>query len=304
MVTATHEASHRLFQDHPEALAPVFEALGLPLPVKTDFHELSTDVTEIRPMERRADTVLMFEPDMGEHFVLAVEAQTKKDPDKAKSWAYYVAHLRAKYDLPVLLVAVCRDRSTAAWAMGPFECTVGPWTTQVTRPFVLGPQTVPEVADESVVVQQPAMAALSAIVHSQGRRAAAILETVARGLVSFEPDITKYWFEVVEVGLESTPAKENWRKLMQNVVTHFPGHGTLFEEKYLEGKAEGKAEDILRVLQVRGLTVSDGVHERITTCTDLDTLTAWFDRSLTATTAEDVLEEGSDVPMDDASEQP
>ncbi|MGP3734712.1 hypothetical protein ACTWJ9_16080 [Streptomyces sp. GDS52] len=308
MVTATHEASHRLFQDHPEALAPVFEALGLPLPEKTDFHGLSTDVTEIRPMERRADTVLMFEPDMGEHFVLAVEAQTKKDPDKAKSWAYYVAYLRAKYDLPVLLVAVCRDRSTAAWAMGPFECTVGPWTTQVTRPFVLGPQTVPEVTDESVVVQQPAMAALSAIVHSQGRRAAAILETVARGLVSFEPDITKYWFEVVEVGLESTPAKENWRKLMQNVVTHFPGHGTLFEEKYLEGraegKAEGKAEDILRALQVRGLTISDGVHERITTCTDLDTLTAWFDRSLTATTAEDVLEEGSDVPTDDASEQP
>ncbi|MGW5969788.1 hypothetical protein [Streptomyces sp. NPDC055186] len=304
MVTATHEASHRLFQDHPEALAPVFEALGLPLPEKTDFHELSADVTEIRPMERRADTVLMFEPDMGEHFVLAVEAQTKKDPDKAKSWAYYVAYLRAKYDLPVLLVAVCRDRSTAAWAMGPFECTVGPWTTQVTRPFVLGPQTVPEVTDESMVVQQPAMAALSAIVHSQGRRAAAILETVARGLVSFEPDTTKYWFEVVEVGLESTPAKENWRKLMQNVVTHFPGHGTLFEEKYLEGKAEGKAEDILRALQVRGLTVSDSVHERITTCTDLDTLTAWFDRSLTADTAEDVLEEGSAVPMDDTPEQP
>ncbi|MGC2997724.1 hypothetical protein ACPF8X_04765 [Streptomyces sp. G35A] len=41
MVTATHEASHRLFQEHPEALAPVFEALGLPPPLKTDFHELS-----------------------------------------------------------------------------------------------------------------------------------------------------------------------------------------------------------------------------------------------------------------------
>ncbi|MGW5210508.1 hypothetical protein ACWEQO_04635 [Streptomyces sp. NPDC004051] len=121
--------------------------------------------------------------------------------------------------------------------------------------------------------------------------------------MSFEPDITKYWFEVVEVGLESTPAKENWRKLMQNVVTHFPGHGTLFEEKYLEGKAEGKAEDILRALQVRGLTVSDSVHERITTCTDLDTLTTWFDRSLTATTAEDVLAEDPTAPTD-ASEQP
>ncbi|MFJ5558064.1 hypothetical protein ACIQCD_11710 [Streptomyces sp. NPDC093250] len=288
MVTATHEASHRLFQEHPEALAPVFEALGLPPPLKTDFHELSADVTEIRPVERRADTVLKFEPDMGEHFVLAVEAQTKKDPEKAKSWAYYVSYLRAKYDLPVLLVVVCRDRSTAAWAAGPFQCAVGPWTTQVTRPFVLGPQTVPEVTDETVVAQRPALAALSAIIHSQGPRAAAILEAVARGLVAFPPDVTKYWFEVVEVGLESTPTRENWRKLMQDVVTHFPGHGTLFEEKYLEGKAEGKIEDILRVLTVRGLVISDDIRERITGCTDLDTLTTWFERSLTAAAAEDL----------------
>ncbi|MGV9921126.1 hypothetical protein ACWDUK_28565 [Streptomyces cellulosae] len=300
MVTATHEASHRLFQEHPEALAPVFEALGLPPPAKTDFHELSPDTTEIRPVERRADTVLMFEPDMGEHFVLAVEAQTKKDPEKARNWAYYVSYLRAKYDLPVLLVAVCRDPSTAAWAMGPFECSVGPWTTQVTRPFVLGPQTVPKVTDEAVVAQQPALAALSAIVHSQSKRSAAILEAVARGLVSFEPDVTRYWFEVVEVGLESTSAKASWRKLMQNVVTHFPGHGTLFEEKYLEGraegKAEGKAEAILHALRVRGIAVSDEVRERITTCTDLDTLTTWFDRSLTVSRAEDLFADETPAP--------
>lgn len=290
MVTATHEASHRLIQEHPEALAPVFEALGLPPPLKSDFHEVSPDVTEIRPVERRADTVLRFEPDMGEHFVLAVEAQTKKDPDKAKSWAYYISYLRAKYDLPVLLVAICRDRSTAAWAMGPFECSVGPWTTQITRPFVLGPQTVPEVTDEGVVAQQPALAALSAIVHSQSSRAAAILETVARGLLSFAPDVTKYWFEVVEVGLESTPARKNWRKLMQDVVTHFPGHGTLFEDKYLEGKAEGEARGILRVLEVRGIAVSDEVRRRITDCTDLDVLGDWLDRSGTVERAEDLFD--------------
>ncbi|MFE9771283.1 hypothetical protein ACFYOV_06335 [Streptomyces sp. NPDC005931] len=295
MVTSTHEASHRLFQDHPEALAPVFEALGLPPPAKPDFHELSPDTTEIRPVERRADTVLKFEPDTGESFVLAVESQTKRDPDKAKNWSYYVAYLRAKYDMPVLLVVVCRDRSTAAWATGPFPCAVGPWTTQVTRPFVLGPQTVPHVTDETVVAQQPALAALSALVHSESPRAAAILETVARGLMSFEPDITKYWFEVVEVGLESTPARENWRKLMQNVVTHFPGHGTLFEEKYLEGVAEGEArgeaKGILRVLEVRGLPVSDGVRQRITTCTDLDVLNDWLDRSGTVERAEDLFAE-------------
>ncbi|MFJ9666397.1 hypothetical protein ACIRPP_17555 [Streptomyces sp. NPDC101219] len=131
---------------------------------------------------------------------------------------------------------------------------------------------------------------LSAIVHSQSSRAAAILETVARGLLSFAPDVTKYWFEVVEVGLESTPARKNWRKLMQDVVTHFPGHGTLFEEKYLEGKAEGEARGILRVLEVRGIPVSDEVRQRITDCTDLDVLGDWLDRSGTVERAEDLFD--------------
>jgi hypothetical protein len=68
----------------------------------------------------------------------------------------------------------------------------------------------------------------------------------------------------------------------------FPGRGTLFEETYLEGKAESKAESILSVLEKRGIPVPEVIRDRITTCTDLDTLTLRFDRSLTATTAEDL----------------
>ncbi|MFF6989556.1 hypothetical protein [Streptomyces sp. NPDC010273] len=304
MVTSTHEATHRLFQEHPEALTLVFESLGIPPPAKSDLGSITPDATEIRPMERRVDTVLKFEPAMGEGFLLAIESQTKKDPDKAKSWAYYVAHLSAKYDMPVLLVAVCRDRPTATWAAGPFECAVGPWTTQVTRPFVLGPGTVPVITDESTVTRQPALAVLSAIIHSDDRRAPAILETMVRGLLSFAPDTTAYWFEVMEVGLENTPAKEKWRELMSNVITHFPGHGTIYEEKYLEGKTEGRAEDraslILRVLEKHGIDVPDDIRERITSCSDLDTLTLWFDRSLTASAAEDLFVESPEAPQPQA----
>ncbi|WP_340377556.1 hypothetical protein U5640_22430 [Streptomyces sp. SS7] len=310
MVTSTHEASHRLFQDHPEALTHVFEALGIPPPSKADFGTLSPDTTEIQPLERRVDTVLKFEPEMGESFLLAIEAQTKPHPEKGKSWAYYVAHLRAKYDMPVLLVAVCKDRATANWAAGPLECTVGPWTTQITRPFVLGPNTVPEITDEATVARNPAVAALSAIVHSENRRAPAILDMLARGFLSLDPLSTAYWAELVEVGLENTPIRETWKTMMDTLITHFPGHGTMFEEKYLRGKAEGKAEGeaegeardraslILRVLDKHGIEVSDSVRERITSCADLDTLTVWFDRSLSAGSAEDLFTDGSDGPAE------
>jgi hypothetical protein len=70
-----------------------------------------------------------------------------------------------------------------------------------------------------------------------------------------------------------------------------PGYAEEWASGYAEGRAEGRAEGILSVLEVRGIPVPDGVRERITTCTDLDTLTLWFDRSLTATAAEDLFAE-------------
>lgn len=78
------------------------------------------------------------------------------------------------------------------------------------------------------------------------------------------------------------------------VATYFPGRGTLFEETHLKGKAEESASLILRVLEKHGIPVPEETRERITSCTGLDTLTHWFDRSLTATTAEDLFAEASD----------
>jgi uncharacterized ferritin-like protein (DUF455 family) len=237
--------------------------------------------------------VLRVEPSEGDGFLIAIEAPTARSPDKGSSWSSYVAYLRAKFRLPVLLVAVCRNRPTASWAAGPFESRVGTRTTQVTRPFVLGPDNVPEITDESVVAREPALATFSAIVHSESENTPAIPGMVARGMRSFDKATAKYWCEWLEVGgLENTPVRETWRELEKMVGTYFPGRGTLFEETYLDGKAAGKAEDrvalILRVLEKRGIDLPRDLRDRITSCTDLDTLTLWFDRSLTATTAEDL----------------
>ncbi|MER6073245.1 hypothetical protein ABT187_31250 [Streptomyces sp. NPDC001817] len=73
MVTSTHEASHRIFQERPEILTPVFDLLGVPMSAKASVAVLSADVTEIQPLERRVDTVLRVEPSDGDHFLLAVE---------------------------------------------------------------------------------------------------------------------------------------------------------------------------------------------------------------------------------------
>ncbi|MFE0325646.1 hypothetical protein ACFW08_02375 [Streptomyces sp. NPDC058960] len=71
---------------------------------------------------------------------------------------------------------------------------------------------------------------------------------------------------------------------MTTRTSRFPGSGTLIEETRLKGKVE----DILRILDLRGIDVPEATRERIATCTDLDTLSTWFDRAPTVAHAEEL----------------
>ncbi|MFF5182808.1 hypothetical protein ACFY30_03300 [Streptomyces sp. NPDC000345] len=113
---------------------------------------------------------------------------------------------------------------------------------------------------------------------------------------TFDKATATYWSELLEVGLENTPARETWRELEKMVVTFFPGRGTVFEEAYLdgqakglaEGRAKGLAEGVLRILEVRGLPVSGEVRERIATCSDLALLDDWLVRAGTVEHVEEL----------------
>jgi hypothetical protein len=285
---------HRIFQERPEILAPVFGVLGVPLSAKATVDAVTTDVTETRPLERRVDTVLRVGPSDGEDFLLAVEAQSGKVPGKEASWAYYIAYLQAKFGLPVLLLVVCQDRATAKWAAGPFDCGTRGWTVQRTYPLVAGPENLPVITDVRTAAKNPALAAISALAHARSPDCGAILEAISgalQELLAIDPDTAEYVFDFLDVTLGKTPAGEKWKEIM-SFVSYFPGRGTVRETAYLEGKASM----ILRVLEKHGIAVPEGTRERIISCTDLDTLTLWFDRSLTATAAEDLFAEDPEVP--------
>ncbi|MGW5574301.1 hypothetical protein ACWEVD_24155 [Nocardia thailandica] len=55
-----------------------------------------------------------------------------------------------------------------------------------------------------------------------------------------------------------------------------------------EGREEGVALSILRVLAARGLPVSDPIRTRIEECRDLDQLTEWLTRAATADATDDL----------------
>ncbi|WP_328564862.1 hypothetical protein [Streptomyces coelicoflavus] len=49
----------------------------------------------------------------------------------------------------------------------------------------------------------------------------------------------------------------------------------------------------MRVLEVRGLVITDAVRERIVTCSDLTLLNDWLDRAGTVERAEDLFTPGT-----------
>ncbi|MFF2942356.1 hypothetical protein ACFVSQ_21165 [Streptomyces niveus] len=286
MVSSPHEAMHRIFQEYPGLFSRVSEVLGVAFSTPTSVAVLPTDLTESRPVERRVDTLLRLDTEHEEPLLLAVESQGKKDPDKPASWTYYLSYLYAKYKTPPVLLVVCQDRATAEWAARPVHIGPKQWASLTLRPLVAGPHNMPLITNAADARKDLALATLSAITHADDPDIGAILKSLSAALREAPESLAGPLVELTAQGLGKRPAAEQWRNLVAVDLSFYTS--PLSEEIRDEGRAAGRAEDILLALQQRDIPVSDEARERITTCTDLDVLREWFLRSLTASSAEDV----------------
>lgn len=329
MVTPQHEASHRIFQGRPELMNSVFDALGMELSKEAVIEVLSPDATEIRPVERRIDSVLRIKDGEDSTFLLAIEAQMRPDKDKAVSWAYYLSYLKAKYNCPAMLLVVCRDKATADWARGPLHLGPDCWRALTVHPLVVSPQNVPVITDAVTASRHLALAAFSAMIHAKNRDIRTILTTFATAMREIDKETFDYYSDILEVGLGNARARNIWRELVRSPI-FFPGQGTLREELLLEGKAEGLEEGlekglaqglekgralgleegrrlgaeetarqadqryIIDVLQNRDVKVSGEACARIMACTDLPTLERWIKRAWKVDAAEDIFVDDED----------
>ncbi|MGV9925882.1 hypothetical protein [Nocardia rhamnosiphila] len=289
MVGSRHEAMHRIFQHDPGVFARAFHELKLPFATPERVELLPTDLTEIRPVERRVDTLLRVTTEEGP-FLLIVEAQTSKDPGKADSWAYYATYLRVIYQLPVYLLVVGRDEAVATWARNPVPNGAPRWPTVTVKPLVLGPGNVPVITDPAEAAADIPLTALSAMTHAADPRINAILKALATALRGEDADDLAIFGELTELGLGDTPAADIWRQLMTVDLSFFrsPTAERLRAEGRTEGRTEGISGSILRVLERRGLEVDDEAHQRIRACADVEVLERWLDRALVAESTGDL----------------
>ncbi|MGR6972407.1 hypothetical protein ACU639_22950 [Streptomyces cynarae] len=288
MTSSAHEALHQIFREDPGLFTRALPKAGIAFPEPTAIQLLDTDLTEIKPLERRVDTLLRIDTADDGSYLLAVESQGRRDQDKLNSWTYYLAHLYAKYEVPPILLVVCQDKSTASWAAEPIRIGPPTHTSIAVFPLVLGPDNLPAITDPDEAARDLPVSVFSALTHAKDPALPAILDALATALANTGGETAADWAEYTEIGLGDAQTRELWRQLMTTRTSRFPGSGTLIEETRLKGKAEGKAEDILRILDRRGITVPEAARERIATCTDLDTLGTWFDRALTVARAEEL----------------
>ncbi|MFJ8884354.1 hypothetical protein ACIRJR_13220 [Streptomyces sp. NPDC102402] len=288
MVSAPHEAMHRIFQEHPDLFFRLSEVLGIDLPPLASAESVTVDLTETEPLERRVDTLLRIETQHDGPFLLIVEAQGKKDPGKTASWPYYVTYLNNKYRLPVLLLVICQDHATAAWAARPITIGLPRWPAVTARPLVAGPHNVPVITNVAEARKDLALATLAAITHADNPDVDAILKTMSLALRETPEALAEPLVELIAQGLGNRPAAQQWRNLVAVDLSFYTS--PLSEEIRDEGRARGHAEAVLVVLGARGIDITQDTREKVTACGDPEVLLRWLIRAASVTASDEIFD--------------
>lgn len=129
--------------------------------------------------------------------------------------------------------------------------------------------------------------------HGRGPSSAAILQSLAAALETIDSESAAVFVQFVDSCLEDPQAKDMWRDLM-STIQYFWRH-PLAEQVREEGREEGRIQDrremVLRILEWRGIPVTDDIRARVMSCTDLEQLETWAQRATHATEAAELFAE-------------
>jgi hypothetical protein len=311
MPTIQHEGLVELVRQHPPLGVELLRHVGVfSLPAEVTAVLGSEDMSDVtprangrarrkaKPQKYTADSVVVVsDPATGERLLaVVIEPQGRWADEKAVAWPVYATTARKANKCPrAVLIAACWDPAEAE------ECrkiiaTGHPGLVFI--PIVISADNAPALEGAS-----PYLALFNAVIGAidldtpDGRDQAvsAITATGAQGANH------RSLCDII-LGVASDAAHEHLEKLMaisykSKFVDGWYQQGVAVGEAQGEvrgearGEARTRAADILRVLKSRGLRPARAQRELIESCTDLGKLDAWFERSLTAITIDEVFED-------------
>ncbi len=283
MPRLSHEALVQLVRNAPELVLTLLGHTARDRDARP-VHVTAAEFTDLNFAEHRADVVLTIggsptAPD--EAFV--VEVQGEADPRKRISWPLYVAGARTRLACPVTLVVLALDPAVARWCARPIDLGRG---RCVLHPWVLGPADIPVITDLELARAAPELAVLSVAAHADDPGAEHIALAALAAAHTLDNNRAVLYPDFV-IALLGAVARAALEKLM--ATTHYEFQSDFARGYFAEGKSVGKAETLLKLLQLRGFIVPEAEQGRVLACRDLDRLDAWVARVLTARDLDEVL---------------
>ena len=292
MSSYLHELLILLFRNRSESAADLLRAIDVHLPEYDDVRFESSDLSNLRPAEYRADLVLFLEHGARKVLGVIVEVQLACDEDKPYAWPAYVANLRARHRCPVCLLVITIEDAVSRWAGRSIE--LGPGTR--CNPWVVGPSNTPAVTDLRDAEENVELAVLSAIEHGQSTDVALAASIASAAIVAsaaIDAERSRLYLDLVLISL-SKSAPEVLEATMNSLGYEYQSD---FARRYVaqgraegrvEGKTEGRVEMVLKLLLLRFGPLTEAAQGRVRSAGDAQ-IDAVAERLLTAKTLQEAL---------------
>lgn len=283
MPSKLHGLLLELFRNRSESAADLLLGIDVAVPEYDVVRTESSDLSDMKPAEYRADLVLLLVRESQNVLGIIVEVQLGRDENKPYSWPAYIANLRARHRCPVCLLVITLKRSVARWANRPIA--LGPGTC--CRPWVIGPSNAPRVAEPRQAKANIELAVLSALEHVQNpdtelaaRIVFAALDAL-KALGDIDAERSNLYFDLIRsYAPEAVEATMN--------ALGFEYQSDFARRYYGQGKAEGQVELILKMLAGRFGPLADTIQTHVRGANNAQ-LDAIAERMLTAQSLEQAL---------------
>jgi hypothetical protein len=275
----THEAPLELLRRNPQLAAVLLRGLGIAVPPEATATVSSSDQTASVPIEFRSDAVILLSGRDDARLAVIVEVQLRYDADKYYSWPAYVTQVRAAHHCPAVLLVICRNPRTARRCRTPISTGHPGFDLS---PVVVDSVTMPDPV-QGTTAGGPELMVLAALIGALDLAQDQSRRLLLSSLAGIDKNRLKTY--TVYILDAAAPAA---RQALEALMTTTPFRNDFVDRLLAEGKAEGLAQMILRVLAARGLEVSAETRRRVLSCTDTGQLEAWGDRAATAATVQEV----------------
>jgi hypothetical protein len=283
MSTSAHELPLEMVRNRPQLVPEILRTVfGLDILGKTRL--AAESFAGFDAAELRCDATVLFDEGRRPCHGVIVESQQRFDGHKHFSWPAYLALLRLRHKCGTTLLVLCPDAKSARRCAAPIDMGHPDW---VLKPLTVHPGMLPPITDPDEAARMPELAVLSAPAHADGPHANDVVRSVAAAIDTLTGDAGPLYHDYLR-----TLFSDAARKLLEDAVkiADYEWQSDFAKTHIAEGRAEGEARMLLRILKARGIDVPNEVRDRITGCTDTDQLERWGDRALTIDHAEQLFD--------------